>query len=345
MREKKIILGIETSCDETAAAVVVMDEQNQFKIYSNIVSSQVKIHTPFGGVYPELASREHSQNIIVVVEKALEQAKIIPEDIDAIAVTFGPGLIGSLLIGITGAKTYAQLWQKPLIPVNHLEGHIYANFINNSDIKYPAIGLIVSGGHTLLLEIPALGNYKLIGETLDDAAGEAFDKVAKFLGLSYPGGPALSKLAESGDDTKYAFTLPLNRNDNFDFSFSGIKTAVVNLVNTLGGKDNLTQKQKADICASFQKTAVDSLCKKTLLASKYINAQTLIIGGGVSANRLLRQRLEIESQKANIKFLKPEIELCTDNAVGIAIAGLVKLTQGKTEKSENIKADPIAQIV
>lgn len=345
-KDKKVtILGIETSCDETAAAIVCYDPKTQkFNIKSHALYSQISLHRQYGGVYPELASRDHVEKILPIINESLTQAKITNDEIDAIAVTAGPGLIGSLLIGTTVARTLAYLWQKPLISINHLEGHIYSNLVQNPPLQFPMLGLIISGGHTLLIAIDKLGSYKTLGQTLDDAVGEAFDKVAKLLGLDYPGGPALSKLADNGDKNAFKFPLPLRRKDSLDFSFSGLKTSVLYLVRKLESEKKLNDQTKADICASFQATAVKSLITKTLSAVEKIGAKTVIIGGGVSANKQLRQDLEAELKKHNITLIKPVIELCTDNAVGIGAAGAIKFLNNDFTSWKEMTVNPNAKL-
>lgn len=343
MKNKCIILGIESSCDETAAAVVEYDQKlGRFSVLSQTIYSQIALHAPYGGVYPEIAARAHSEKILPVINKTLLDAKLSKNEIDAIAVTYGPGLVGSLVIGLTAAKTLAYLWQKPLIGINHLEGHIYSNLISNPVIQFPMLGLIASGGHTLLIQMEKPDSYKLLGQTLDDASGEAFDKVGKLLGLDYPAGPALSKLASKGDSKVYHFNLPINKKNNYNFSFSGLKTAVLYLVKSLGGSERLTQKQKADIARAFEDTVVKSLVKKTVSAANNNKIKTVIIGGGVGANQPLRSNLEKELKYYGINFIKPEISLCTDNAVGIAASGAIKFTHKQFNDRQTLNVNPIA---
>src|SRR3989338_2541204 len=276
-----IIFGIETSCDETSAAVVKIN-RNHFFVLSNVVSSQIKIHQPYGGVVPELAARNHIKNILPVINQALIEAKIKPNQVDKIAVTVGPGLITSLLIGVQTAKILAYTWQKPIAGINHMVAHIYANWLNNKLIKFPAIALIVSGGHTELVLIKNKNNFKKVGQTLDDAAGEAFDKVAQLLNVGYPGGPIISRLAERGDINAFNFPRPMIEKDNFNFSFSGLKTAVLYTIKDLPKK--LSDKQLADLSASFQQAVVETLVAKTIKAAEHFKAKTVILAGGVAAN-------------------------------------------------------------
>lgn len=305
-----IILGVETSCDETAAALV----KNGSQILANVVNSQVAIHEQFGGVVPEVASRKHIENIAAVVETAFQQAGLKHEDIDAVAVTTAPGLIGALLVGLSFAKAFAYGLQRPLIAVNHLQGHIYANFLEHERIEFPAVCLVVSGGHTSLLHMQGPREFEVIGSTKDDAAGEAFDKVARFLGLGYPGGPAVQKAARMGQAGHYA--LPrvfLDRND-YEFSFSGLKTATMNLwkkVQPQGGS-------VADLAAEFQAALVEVLVEKTIHAARQYDVKTILTAGGVAANSELRHRLGLAAEAAGYRLCFPSLPLCADNAAMIA---------------------------
>lgn len=314
------ILGIETSCDETAAAIV----ENGRHILANVVNSQIAIHQEFGGVVPEIASRKHIENISLVVEAAFEQAGLIYQDIDAVAVTNEPGLAGALLVGLSFAKGFSYALGKPLIAVNHLHGHIYANFLEHDDIEFPAICLVVSGGHTSILYMPAAGEYEVLGATIDDAAGEAFDKVARFLGLGYPGGPAIQKAAAAGQAGKYV--LPrvfLNRKD-LDFSFSGLKTAAMNQYK----KNNQAPNIVNDLAAEFQTTLVEILTVKTIRAAEAARAKTILLAGGVAANNALRNLLKKEGEAAGVKVCCPSLPLCTDNAAMIAGNAYFKYNKG-----------------
>ncbi len=306
-----LILGIETSCDETAAAIV----KNGREILSNIINSQVNIHSQFGGVVPEVASRKHIENIGQVVYSAFLEAGLTYSDIDAVAVTNRPGLIGALLVGLSFAKSFAYALDRPLLAVNHLEGHIYANFLEHSGIDFPAICLVVSGGHTSLLYMSSIGEYELIGQTRDDAAGEAFDKVARFLGLGYPGGPAIQKAAEKGEPGRVV--LPrvfLDRND-FEFSFSGLKTASMNEWNKLKRKGLADVN---DLAAEFQAALVEVLVEKTIQAAIKYKVRSILIAGGVAANQELRNMMKNKSQELGLSVYYPSLELCTDNAAMIA---------------------------
>lgn len=298
------ILGIETSCDETAAAIV----ENDTKILANVVASSVELHKKTGGIIPEVAAREQIRCIIPVIQQSLKDVK----KIDAIAVTVGPGLIGSLLVGTETARTLAYVWQKPIIPINHLQAHLYANWLNNQAPQFPAIGLVVSGGHTDLVLMKQHGKIKWLGGTRDDAAGECFDKTARVLGLSYPGGPEISRLAEKGSVKTYHLPRPMVKQKNLDFSFSGLKTAVINLV-----KKEKTIK-RPDLAASIQTAIVDCLVTKTIRAVKNHPVKSLLLSGGVAANTLLREKLAMASKNLGVQFFVPPRSLCTDNAVIVA---------------------------
>ena len=326
-----IILAIETSCDETSAAVL-KSTRGHLELLSNIVSSQINIHKKYGGVVPEVAARHHIKNVLPVIMEALATAKIKPADIDLIAATAGPGLSTSLIIGLETAKALSFAWGKPLLPINHMYGHIAANFLNG-DVKFPAICLVVSGGHTEIIYLKNYWQFKKLGQTVDDAAGEAFDKVAKLLGLGYPGGPIVSKMALTGDGDKYDFPRPMMQANNFDFSFSGLKTAVL----YQSKKENLKwEPTVCDFCASFEKAAVEVLVRKTIRAAKKMKAKTVIMAGGVAANKKLRGVLEDTAKDNGFEFLVPEFKMCTDNAAMIAIAAYY-LSQKKKVKLDNYK--------
>ena len=310
------IFAIETSCDETAAALVET-KGGRFRILANTVLSQIDIHRQYGGVVPEIAARHHIQNIIPVIQQTLEQAKIKPAQIDQLAVTVGPGLITALIVGIETAKVLAYAWKKPIIPVNHMKAHLYANWLNNQSIRFPALTLIVSGGHTELILQTNQTKIKKIGATIDDAAGEAFDKVAQLLGLGYPGGPIISTSALTGNAQAFKFPRPMINDHGFNFSFSGLKTAVLYTVNKI---KKLDQPTKADLAASFQQAVTDVLTAKTMAAARKHKVKTVMLSGGVAANKLLRETLEKKARELNLKFLTPEINLCTDNAAMIATA-------------------------
>ncbi len=315
-----IILGIETSCDETAASIVKAEKSN-IKILSNIVSSSMELHSKTGGIIPEIAAREQIKYMIPVIDDALKTANILPGNIDAIAVTVGPGLIGSLLVGVETARTLSYVWEKPLIPVNHLFGHIYINFIDDDLRKienFPAVALVVSGGHTDLVYMKNIQSVKWIAGTRDDAAGEAYDKIGRLLGLSYPAGPVIEKLAKSGNPKAYNFPRPLIHEDTFDFSFSGLKTAALREVEK---EKSLTDEKVKNISRCVQDAIIDSLVTKTINAAKKYNAKFIILGGGVAANQTLRDRFLANLSMLGINFFAPVRNLCTDNGAMIAVAG------------------------
>ena len=318
-------LGIETSCDETAAAVL-QDE----KVLSNIVSSQIDIHKKFGGVVPELASREHLKNLMPVIREALSSASVTLKDINLIAVTYTPGLIGALLVGVSAAKAIAYARGIPFIGVHHGEGHILAAHIEYPGIGYPYIALLVSGGHTAIYHVMGLGEYRLLGQTRDDAAGEAYDKVAKLLGLEYPGGPVLDRLAREGDPGTVKF--PRGHLDGYDFSFSGLKTAVRNHIALFRSKDKGLDPglNIKDMAASFQAAVVDTLVSKTMQAANGAGVNKIVIAGGVAANSLLRERMLDETGKRGITLYLPALGLCIDNAAMIALAGYLHYQRGET---------------
>lgn len=322
MQEKKdmIILGIESSCDETSASIV----KNGTEEIATVISSQIDIHKDYGGVVPEIASRHHVKNITIVLEECLEKANMTMEEVDAIAITFGPGLIGSLLIGLEAAKTLAWIYQKPLIPVHHIAGHIYANSLVRP-LKFPLLALVVSGGHTELIEMTDHYKFKKLGGTLDDAIGECYDKVARVLGLEYPGGPKLDKLSKEGKPT-YKLPIPLH-DDSYNFSFSGLKSAVINLAhNERQRKEPIRQ---ADLAASFQKVAVESVVRKTKKAIEDKQIKYLIVAGGVAANQILRGEIEKLAAEEKIEMSVPPMKYCTDNATMIAAAGYYAYLDGR----------------
>jgi N6-L-threonylcarbamoyladenine synthase len=334
-----LVLGIETSCDETAAAIV----RDGMEILSNVIYSQVKTHTPYGGVVPELASREHLLKIRPIVDQAFTDAGLSIGDIDGIAATSGPGLIGSLLVGLTYAKALSFSTGKPLASVNHIEGHIYSVSFEHPDIEFPALALVVSGGHTNLFWVESESGdfrhlkYTLVGKTRDDAAGEAYDKVAKLLGLSYPGGPIIDRLAKTGDRTAYRFSIPKISDQSLDFSFSGIKTAVLRMV-----KENETLKEdplRLNLCASFQEAVVNMLWSTTLKAAQLMRPRSIMLSGGVAANSRLREAFAERSAEEGLKFYYPKPILTTDNAAMIAAAGTAKLMRGETADID-VNADP-----
>ncbi|HBW37468.1 tRNA (adenosine(37)-N6)-threonylcarbamoyltransferase complex transferase subunit TsaD [Desulfosporosinus sp. BICA1-9] len=315
LNNEVIILGIETSCDETSAAVLV----NGTELRSHVISSQITTHQKYGGVVPEIASREHSLHLQPVVQQALDEARLTFQDLSAIAVTYGPGLVGSLLVGVSGAKAMAYAAGIPLLGINHLEAHIYANFLLHQDIEFPFLALLVSGGHTHLIFFEAHGQYKVLGHTRDDAAGEALDKVARTLGLGYPGGPQIQKIAQEGNAQAFKFPRAMLEPGSLDFSFSGMKSAVLNTLNSARMKEETLSVP--DIAASFQQAVVDVLVRKTLLAIEETGVKTLLLAGGVAANSLLRETLGETLGERSVRLVYPSPILCTDNGAMIATAG------------------------
>lgn len=312
--DRKVILAIESSCDETSAAIVI----NGREVLSNVISSQIEIHEKFGGVVPEVASRKHIEVINAVVEEALEKANMKLNDLDAIGVTYGPGLVGALLVGLQYAKGLAYSLDLPLIGVNHIEGHICANFIEHKDLKPPFVSLVVSGGHTFIVYVKDYGEYEIIGETRDDAAGEAYDKVARAIGLGYPGGPKIDKLSKEGDPDSIAFPRARFHDDTLDFSFSGLKSAVLNYLNKKSMQNE--EVNAADVAASFQKAVVEVLTDNAMVTCEKRGIDRIAIAGGVASNSGLRENLINKGNEKGIKILFPSLELCTDNAAMIGSA-------------------------
>lgn len=309
-----LVLGIETSCDETAAALVLGGSD----VASSVVSTQVDLHAEFGGVVPEIASRAHLESLNPIVARAIVEAGVDDSRIDAVACTIGPGLIGALLVGVSAAKSFALAWDVPFIGVHHHEAHLYSAFLEDPTLEFPLVVLLVSGGHTMLIEMRGHGQYRLLGQTIDDAAGEAFDKVARFLGLDYPGGPAIDREATSGDPEAIRFPRAM-LHDNLDFSFSGLKTAVVNHVR------KHPDVSTADVAASFQAAVVDVLVAKARRAAQQVGATGLVLGGGVAANSLLRERFVAACSEDGVNSFLPSRAMCTDNAAMIAAAGWYRL--------------------
>ena len=317
------ILGIESSCDETAASVV----EDGRKVLSNVIASQVEEHKIYGGVVPEIASRRHTEAICGVVQKALDDAGCTLNDIDAIGVTYAPGLIGALLVGVNYAKGVSLSTGLPLVPVHHLRGHIAANYISDEEIKPPFLSLVVSGGHTHIINVKSYTEFEVIGRTRDDAAGEAMDKAARTVGLPYPGGVNLDKISKSGDENKYKFPVPKIAESKYDFSFSGLKTFAVNLVHNASQKGETVKPE--DLGASFIKAVTDLLVSHTMLAAEDTGAKTLVLAGGVSANSRLRKVMQDACDKRNIKLYMPDLKYCGDNAAMIASQGYYEYLDGK----------------
>jgi len=340
-----IILGIETSCDETAVAVLDIKSPKEIKIWADIVSSQIKLHAEFGGVVPNLAAREHVKNISHVFETALKTAGItdFKKEIDLIAVTHGPGLGPALLVGIAFAKTIAMTHHKPLIGASHLKGHVFSNWLNNDfrEPKFPLLNLIVSGGHTELVLMRDYDNFELIGETMDDAVGEAFDKVARLLGLGYPGGPEISRIAEQGDPKRFPLPRPMLHSKNFNFSYSGLKTAVLYLLRDLKEKDIAIDDQtKADIASSFQEAAVEVLIQKTKQASREHGVSAIFLSGGVSANSALRTAFKNMAEEEDLAYSYPPLAYTGDNATMIALAGYFAYQKNVSSDWQNVEMKP-----
>ena len=321
-----MVLGLETSCDETGVALFDTEKG----LLAEALHSQVDLHAVYGGVVPEIASRDHLKRLLPLIQEVLKSAGI--ERPDAIAYTAGPGLVGALMVGAGMANGLGKAWNCPVVPVHHMEGHLVAPMLEDEPPEYPFLALLVSGGHTMLVRTKALGDYQVLGSTLDDAVGEAFDKTAKLLGLGYPGGPALAKLAEEGDDAAYAFPRPMVNRDGFDFSFSGLKTAVMLKVREQESAGDI-ESARADLAASFQRAVVDTLVKRTIKAAKEMSAERIVVAGGVGANQLLRAELA-DSFDGTVYY--PRLRFCTDNGAMIAIAGALRL--GDAEQPATIRA-------
>ena len=318
----RLILGIESSCDETAAAVV----KNGKVILSNVINSQIELHKKYGGVVPEIASRKHIESIDAVVNEALEKAGVEFSDIDAIAVTYGPGLVGALLVGVSFAKGLSYALNKPLIPVHHIRGHIMANFLAHEELKPPFVSLVASGGHSHIVRVSDYTKFEILGRTRDDAAGEAFDKIARVIGLGYPGGPLIDKLSKEGNKEAFKFPRVRMDKDSLDFSFSGVKTAVINTLHKIEQQGE--EYNKADVAASFQDAVTDVLCEHTIEAAKKCKSDVIALAGGVASNSELREKMKSMAEKEGISVLYPPPILCTDNAAMIACAGYYGFLEG-----------------
>ena len=323
-----LILGIESSCDETAAAVV----EDGRRVLSNVIASQVEEHRKYGGVVPEIASRRHAEAISDVVRRALDEAGVTLQDIDGIAVTYAPGLIGALLVGVSFAKGLALATGKPLIPVHHLRSHIAANYLAHPELKPPFLCLVVSGGHSHIVQVEDYTQFKVIGRTRDDAAGECYDKAARAMGMPYPGGVALDKLAHEGDPTAYPLPRPRVDGSEYDFSFSGLKTAVINRLHNAQQKGE--EVNKADLCASFQHTVTELLVGNTVKAATHLGERTIVLAGGVSANSGLRAGMEAACQEQEFGLYAPPLSLCGDNGAMVAAQGYYELLAGHTAGME-----------
>lgn len=330
------ILGIETSCDETGVAIYDDDQG----LLAHKLYSQVKLHADYGGVVPELASRDHSRKIIGLIRETLKDANCSQDDIDAVGYTAGPGLVGALLVGASVARSLAYAWNKPAIAVHHMEGHLLAPMLEENKPEFPFLALLVSGGHTQMVRVDGIGEYQVMGESIDDAAGEAFDKTAKLLGLDYPGGPRLSKLAELGDSSRFTFPRPMTNKPGLDFSFSGLKTFAANTINDHRENDHMPDDQTmADIARAFEDAVVDTLAIKCKRALKESGLKRLVVAGGVSANRHLREQLEVLMKSRGGEVFYPRHEFCADNGAMIAYAGMQRLKANQTVGLE-ISATP-----
>ncbi|MBV1842666.1 MULTISPECIES: tRNA (adenosine(37)-N6)-threonylcarbamoyltransferase complex transferase subunit TsaD [Photobacterium] len=325
------ILGIETSCDETGVAI--FDDEKG--LLAHELYSQVKLHADYGGVVPELASRDHVKKTIPLIKEALKNAGLTPADLDGVAYTAGPGLVGALLVGATIGRSLAYAWNLPAVAVHHMEGHLLAPMLEDNPPAFPFVALLVSGGHTMMVEVRAIGEYQILGESIDDAAGEAFDKTAKLMGLDYPGGPLLSRLAEKGTPGRFTFPRPMTDRPGLDFSFSGLKTFAANTIRA-NGDDEQT---RADIAYAFQEAVVDTLAIKCKRALKQTGFKRLVIAGGVSANKHLREQLEAMMTKMNGEVFYPRTEFCTDNGAMIAYAGMQRL-KNQESSDLSVKAHP-----
>ena len=332
-----LILGLESSCDETAAAVI----KNGRTVLSNVISSQIDIHKEYGGVVPEIASRKHIERINTVIEEALKEAGVELKDLDAIGVTYGPGLVGALLVGVAEAKAICFAADIPLVGVHHIEGHVSANYIENKDLEPPFLCLIVSGGHTHLVVVKDYGEFEILGRTRDDAAGEAFDKVARAIGLGYPGGPKIDKLSKEGNPDAITFPKTKIEDAPYDFSFSGLKSAVLNYINK--AKMMNEEFNPADLAASFQKNVVDTLTEKTIHAAKELHINKVAIAGGVASNSTLRNSMEEACRKEGLRFYHPSPIFCTDNGAMIGVAAYYEFIKG-TRHGWDLNAVPNLQL-
>ncbi len=333
-----LVLGIETSCDETAVGVV----EDRLRVRANIISSQVDLHAPYGGVVPEVAARAHLELIQPAIDRALVEAGARKEDLDAVAVTAGPGLVGALLVGVSAAKGLALALSLPLVGVNHLQAHVLAAQLEYGDLEPPLVALVVSGGHTSLVVLETEGNFRELGATVDDAAGEAFDKIGRFLGLGFPGGPEIDRLARQGNPQAIRFPRPMSNEPTYDFSFSGLKTAVIRYLRDLEARGD--EPDVADVAASFQEAVVDVQLTKTLAAAAAEGVEQVVIAGGVAANSRLRERMAQACEERGLRLLAPSPVLCTDNGAMIAAAGANLLAAGKVSPLD-LPVDPTLELV
>ncbi|MCR5864329.1 tRNA (adenosine(37)-N6)-threonylcarbamoyltransferase complex transferase subunit TsaD [Aquincola sp. J276] len=331
------VLGIESSCDETGVALVASEGTGVPRLLSHALHSQIDMHQAYGGVVPELASRDHIRRVLPLARQVMAEAGLGFEDVDLVAFTRGPGLAGALLVGAGVACALAAALDRPTLGVHHLEGHLLSPFLSADPPRFPFVALLVSGGHTQLMHVAGVGEYEMLGETIDDAAGEAFDKSAKLLGLGYPGGPALSRMAAFGDATAFALPRPLLHNGNLDFSFAGLKTAVLTQVRKLGS--NVCEQDRANLAASTQAAIVEVLVKKSMRALREAGADRLVVAGGVGANGELRAQLNAACQKARVRVHYPELDLCTDNGAMIAMAAAMRLQAGRAVPSHDYAFD------
>lgn len=331
------VLGIESSCDETGVALVTSDGTGVPRLLAHALHSQIDMHQAYGGVVPELASRDHIRRVLPLTRQVMAEAGLGLDAVDLVAFTRGPGLAGALLVGAGVACALAAALDKPTLGVHHLEGHLLSPFLSADPPEFPFVALLVSGGHTQLMHVAGVGDYEMLGETIDDAAGEAFDKSAKLLGLGYPGGPALSRMAAYGDPTAFALPRPLLHNGNLDFSFAGLKTAVLTQVRKLGS--NVCEQDRANLAASTQAAIVEVLVKKSMRALKEAGARRLVVAGGVGANSELRAQLNAACQKARVRVHYPELDLCTDNGAMIAMAAAMRLQSGRATPSHDYAFD------
>ncbi|BCB59589.1 tRNA N6-adenosine threonylcarbamoyltransferase [Halomonas sp. A020] len=334
------VLGIETSCDETGVAIYDTAFTGGRGLLADALYSQIAMHAEYGGVVPELASRDHTRKLLPLIEQVLKDAQLTRQDLDGIAYTAGPGLVGALMVGASTAHGMAKALNIPVLGVHHMEGHLLAPMLEDDAPDFPFVALLVSGGHTQLVEVQGLGHYQLLGESVDDAAGEAFDKAAKMLGLAYPGGPMVAKLAEQGDPTRFRFPRPMTDRPGLDFSFSGLKTHTLTAIRQLEAADELDDQAKADVARAFEEAVVDTLVIKCRRALDQTGLKRIVMAGGVSANTRLRERLALETQKRQARAYYPRGRFCTDNGAMIAYVGAQRLAAGERDDNGVMQATP-----